>query len=871
MSERSFFKHLAVIGVPAAALLVLAANTAADAQTAPVRLRPIILASPSASPSPEASPTPTPSPSPAPSATRAPVFVRPAAMASPAPPPAPAPAPAPATLRPSILRPAAVRAGPAATEIRPPAEARSTAPAHAVVLGSGTNREAIKSYPVRRVISGAAVRANPRIQLQGTSIDLTPVLRDSNALPNVASRLRSQPGLVEVRSETMEVVEIEPGLVVRNFLSYRIKPGACRDAAQRASLARAGARCLSRTTPEARTAAFSNPRDPRYVADPRQRANAIRRANADAAAAEAGIAADVATFRSQLASPAGRSALEAQYGSAEVARIAALDDEALKDEMANSAENEVEQVMFVPAQDLAQRRTQPAPFYLKGATFKPATINPAIFGAFGQSGASTAQPTEKVLPSRVFLTGFTLGRGYEWRYRVQKTIAWCWAGCKKTYYAEVYAGFTYGFGLRFPIKLDATYRHPGGSNASQAMLTTKFEPINGNEADYASTGLAGSQLFGGKEFVAEITAYAGANYKLPVIGSDGTKFELGLDFTKDLPAPFTNGQFTPPAPGTTSAPLIKVFDQFDLIGGRASFGAFGAKVFPALKVELKSDALSLTLTDTRTGEKTQLTKSGQQAALSVDPKDQSSSFTIGDPVYNLGFQMTPGINPRLYIDLAVWGDTWDWPVWFPQLGITLPAGGKDFACHEDTVCNRNYRVSPTMLADNAGDLNPFESELSSWGVAFDKEWLSQCADETCKFGIKLVRLNAVLLGKQVNNAAKEAGAKQITMADLQPQFNAANVKAKGLVQESQLRLTQKASKGWVILYTAVWSKRCSDVPCIDEVTQLAEQMGQTAVSLQQQQPDEGSLQIQGQAGKLFLPKFQAAIDASKARAAAKGF
>ncbi|MEY4951982.1 MAG: hypothetical protein RL299_406 [Pseudomonadota bacterium] len=877
MTDRPFVAKFAVLAVPAAALMVLAANSSADAQTAPapIRLRPIILASPTPSPSPEASPepsaSPTPSPTPAPAVFRAPLLRRPAPAATSTPAPAPAPAPA-ATARPLPVRVVAIRNPPASIEIKPPADVRSTAPAHAVVLGSGTNREAIKGYPVRRVLSGTAVRSNPRVQLQGTTIDLTPVLRDSNALPNIATRLRSQPALVEVRGETMEVIEIEPGLVVRNFLSYRIKPGACRDGAQRASLARAGARCLNRTTPASRAAAFANPRDPHYIADPRMRADVLRRANEEAAAAEAGVNADLATLRGQLASPAGRAALEAQFGPDEVARIAALDDEALKDELANSAENEVEQVMFVPASDVAQRRIKPKPVYFKGVLLQPATtINPAVLKALANSGGATAQPTEKALPSRVFLTGFTLGRGYEWRYRIQKTISWCYVGCKKTYFAEAYAGFTYGFGLRFPIKLQTTYRHPGGTNASQAKLTANFAPIDGSSADYASTGLAGSQLFSGKEFVAEVTAYAGAKYKLPVIGSNEARFDLGVDFTKDLPAPFTNGQFTPPAPGTTSAPLIKVFDQIDLIGGRASFGAFGAKVFPALKVELKSDALSLTLTDSRTGEKTKLTQSGQQAALSIDPKDQSSSFTIGDPVYNLGFQLTPGINPRLYINLAVWGDSWDWPVWFPEMGITLPAGGADFACHEDTVCNRNYRVSPTKLADNAGDLSPFEGELSTWGVTFDNKWQQQCADETCKFGVKLVRLNAVLLGKQANDAAKASGAKPITMAGLGSNFAAADAKAQKLVQESQLRLTQKASKGWVILYQAVWSKRCSDVQCIDAVTQLSEQMGQTAVNLQQQQPDESSLQIQGQAGKMFLPKFQAAIDASKARAAAKGF
>lgn len=789
---------------------------------------------------------------------RAPILARPVPTPAPTATPTSSASPAPAVYRPLP--------GPPPSEVRPPAEVQSQAPAHSVILRSGTNREAIKGYAVRRVIPTASLRANPRIQLRNTALDLTPVLRDPAALPNVATRLRGQPGLVELRGESMEVIEIDPGLVVRNFMSYRIKPGVCRDAAQRAALARSGVRCLNRSTPESRAAAFSNPRDPHYIANPVIRTAAIRKANEDAARAEAEVNSDIAKFRAQLGSPAGRAALESQIGGAEASRLAALDNEALKDELANSGDNQIEQVMFVPASDVAQRRIKPKPIYLKAGLIQQPTINAALLKVISAAAPQAAQPTTKALPSRVFLTGFTLGRAYEWRYRIEKTISWCFVGCKKTYYAEAYAGFTYGFGLRFPIRLDATYTHPGGIAASQAKLTTNFAPINGDASEYASTGLSGSQVFNGKEFVAEVTAYAGAQYKLPVIGSNGVRFDLGVDFTESLPAPFTNGQFQPPAPGTTSAPLIKVFDQIDLIGGRASFGAFGAKVFPAIKVELKSDALSMSLTDNRTGARTVLSTSGQVSTLSIDPKDQSSSFTIGDPVYNLGFQLTPGINPRLYIDLAVWSDTWDWPVWFPELGITLPDGGADFACHEDTVCTRFYKVSPTMLADNAGALSPFESDLNTWGNQFDNNWQPQCADDTCKFGIKLVRLGTVLKGKQAADAAKEAKAKPVTMADLQGNFAQANSQANTLVQESQLRLTQKASKGWAILYQAVWSKRCSDVPCINEITQLTDQMAQTAVTLQQQQPDEGSLQIQGQAGKLFLPKFQKAIDDSKARA-----
>ena len=52
----------------------------------------------------------------------------------------------------------------------------------------------------------------------------------------------------------------------------------------------------------------------------------------------------------------------------------------------------------------------------------------------------------------IFLTGFTFGHDYEWKWSAETTINWCVVGCSSTYGVYLNAGFGYGFGLRFPSR-----------------------------------------------------------------------------------------------------------------------------------------------------------------------------------------------------------------------------------------------------------------------------------------------------------------------------------------------------------------------------------------------------------------------------------
>lgn len=78
----------------------------------------------------------------------------------------------------------------------------------------------------------------------------------------------------------------------------------------------------------------------------------------------------------------------------------------------------------------------------------------------------------------------------------------------------------------------------------------------------------------------------------------------------------------------------------------------------------------------------------QTVSLGVGPSSigKESHFSVGNPVYNLGLTLTPGLNPKVWVDITVWSNQWNWPIWFPQLGIDLPPHGADFGYHAGTTC-----------------------------------------------------------------------------------------------------------------------------------------------------------------------------------------
>ncbi len=583
-----------------------------------------------------------------------------------------------------------------------------------VVVQSANPLTTIQGLPVERELSMSQIATTRALKLGSATVDLSAMLENRDALPNVAQRLQASPAAVTVKAVDVNAYVVPQGLIVRSFLNYQIKPGSCSDSSRRAQIEQAGISCSRKLSDSERIADYSDPSSPRFVADAGQREAVIAKARRDWAAQDAETASQLTNFRAILANPTERQKIEAALGAAETARLEQMNDDALAGELISSAETKVEDVMFIPKEDALDRSAMTLASGLKDRL---------DVGKITTS--ATNQPIDKV----VFLTGFTLGRQYEWSKRIEKTIKWCWVGCAVTYYAGARAGFSYGFGLRFPIVVDGNYRYESNALGGRAYLTATMTPVDGTPAQYAAAGLDSSQIFKGQEFVAELKASAGYDYKLPLLGEDHRTLSVGYDLAEMLPAPYTHGQFTPPAPGTTSGEIPFVFTAVDLLMNYGNWGAAGVRVHPAVKVGLHSDALRFTVHDDVANSDQEIVN-GKKVPLAIDAAKAESRFSLRSPIYNLGFIVTPGVNGHAWIDVGVWSDSWDFPVWFPQIAITLPPGGVDFACHSGTVCNRDYvyatggSTRPTLDAATVGDL-----AVKADAPAIDKPGLEGAAQD----------------------------------------------------------------------------------------------------------------------------------------------
>ena len=608
-------------------------------------------------------------------------------------------------------------------------------PSGAVILRVEPTDVTIQSLNIRRQLPLKNIRSQSIVTVGTTSLDFKPMLNNPRALFNIATSLRKLPQFAEVMAEKTLATEVDQGMIVNSTLIYRLKRGACNDGARRAMIAKAGVSCATQVSDSALTAAFANPNDAHFVADPGKRATALAEAKSKRAASVVQIAADIAELRGSFNDPTKRAQIDASMGAGEVTRLAGLSDEQLTMELVNSAESTVDQTIFIPRNETPNARLSTSKFSARNGNAAASPMVPLVLSS--TPSAPPVQDTVHNLDTRIFLTGFTLGREYEWREGVSTTIKWCVVGCKKTYYAEVFARIGLGFGLRFPIQISGLYKHHLENGKETATLTANYEPINGTTADYAMAGLPTAQQFNGKEIVAEAIAEAGVRFKIPYYGEGGTPpLKIGDDYTTGLPEPFANGQFKPPAPGELGFPaLTKKFEDQDMLLGVANWGVIGAKVFPQVKFELHSDALRFKFRDMLNDKATLLESTGQTLPLTVDPDDHSSRFTLSDPVYTLGFLVTPGLVGRLFIDLAVWSHNWDYDVWFPQLAVELPPGGAKFACHEGTSCSRIYNFSPTSQSESVGPKSPTDEMILQWKFNFDKKWKPQCSDKLCKDGI----------------------------------------------------------------------------------------------------------------------------------------
>ncbi len=720
----------------------------------------------------------------------------------------------------------------------------------AVVLTSGTQQQALSKLPVIRRFDLAAITATPSMTLGGTTFDFNPMLQNPGSLVNIAKKLKEMPDLVQLSAEAgdMTATQIKQGVVVMSALRYTLKPGACASTANRNRITQAGIACYTYRDTAARETAFSNPAAAEYVRDPKARAKAIGDARTQNDATMADIQANIAAFRVMLNDPAQRAQMTAVVGADELARLEQLDDTALGGELVNQQEVEIEEIGFMPV----WKPIPPDDSLLEAAK---ATLNARalkIAAADAQLAGATEAKSYQI-GDHLFLTGFTLGSKDEWRKGISTTIKWCLIGCKRTYYVEAWAGFHYEFGLRFPMKFSGTYQYDpaGGGSAKLIPAITMFD---GSADDYRATGLAESDVYNGKEIVAGFGVNAGFAANLPFYPTIAPpELKLDIDLTDLAQFPFKGGNVTPPNADEPGPEKEEYFRDVDLLNNIANLGFVAVKIHPAVRIGLSSNGLGLELNG-------QTFDGSTPISLPMD-EAQVSSFKVANPIYNIAFTLTPGLEARVSINLAVWGTSLSWPVWLSAAKVELPPGGIDFSCHKGTSCARQFTLAPD------GAVSPFKRDLKNWGVDFDTKWLPKCVDAICTTGVKLKRYDTVELGYEM-----EIDTPSITLADLNPTLLEAQNAAIQYANESVVRKAKKASdtsSAMGILAQGIYTAQCKDSLCVDAVAALAAQMGPRANEIVTYLRNLDPVEVNRTVNKEFAPKFAAEIDASKLRAEMK--
>lgn len=822
--------------------------TATPARPAPIRLG---APKPAATPAPAATPTPAPAPirlgtpkpaaAPAAAPTPAPAPIRlgaPKPATAPAAQPATTPAPKPAAPAPTVSSakpPAAAPAikvapavaappkadvkapGPGAVpvslEIMPFAKRESDAPRGGMdeivpsarqaapkvpdavampngstftpkrtVIAQGRFSDRLKQLGPTQTFTLAQMKSGAPIQLGNTRVDMSRVLANPQSVANRAVALDSLKGSVRVNNTSFAATRVKDGLVVRSFVNYSLLPGTCTVATRRAAVEKAGVRCATPMTAAQRDKAFSTPGDPRYVADPALRATALAEAKKQADDDAKMLAKDVAALRADLKIPQLRAEMVAAIGEAEVKRIEALSDVDLAAEIVNSGDTKMEDVSYIPINDTVE-------------AFKPAV----------KLGLAPPPPPGPVaqefdLGTQYFLAGFTFGREYEWRLRIEQRINRCLIGCAKTYYVEAFAGFNYGLGLRFPIEVTGKANFKKETNGTTtASVTPTFRTFDGQESHYLAAGLPKEKLFDAKEFVAQFGAHAGFGFDVPLYPSLSIAFSKQLDFTDYLGKEFNGGNFTPPVPGKPMVGNLTLYDV-DLIGGQGNFGFVGAQVFPSANIILTSNELSLTVADKNGKPPVKLTTSGATVPVNADSNTGALEFDIKDPVYNLELTVEPGIVARVFVDVGVWGKSWDMPVYFPSLALKVPSGGVTFACHDGTVCSRDYALVP-----NSQDIAL--QGIAKWVNQFETYWFGQCRDAQCEGDIRFIRAGyeGVMKGQ-----IKKAGTPSPSNLGADP-FFAGKFTEAGNIAQKQKR--ESDLRRFNIEFEPTWSAKCADNKC----------------------------------------------------------
>src|SRR6266545_1984961 len=169
-----------------------------------------------------------------------------------------------------------------------------------------------------------------------------------------------------------------------------------------------------------------------------------------------------------------------------------------------------------------------------------------------------------------------------------------------------------------------------------------------------------------------------------------------------------------------------------------------------------------------------------------------------------------------------------------------------------------------LIAANKAEI---DRNLPVWGKAFSQKWNGECEDNPCTQEIQRLRNKGLERGRSLELTNALQGWPYVENA-LQPfhGFAAEEVeRAKQREIAVNRDITDGAAEGWAKLLIGAWTPRCVDQICRKEVARLGGELVVTEKQLQRDRPDESSLAIQKTISGQFGPRFQKAVDDSKAR------
>ncbi len=345
-------------------------------------------------------------------------------------------------------------------------------------------------------------------------------------------------------------------------------------------------------------------------------------------------------------------------------------------------------------------------------TFKPIFLIPPIDFTkipIPQQGRSLEMP---------LLAGFTVDQQDGWLKRWDTTVEVCfwwdpwngWSGCVSSYYyIEPYYNYSYLYGLRIPMALNASTSQVKKTGSKYTgKITTDLDPFNGNAGDYADTGLPANLIYGGREILASLchkNCGAGVRGDLPgpkpwpdVLPINVNIGEVNLLSKLPNTWPIKTGQLNPPDVGGNEM-LGQTKIEFDLLFGQANAGVAGAKLYPWLRLDMQGKRIRIQLEKQKRTDCSQVNAGYYRKLTYNNPNPITKDFSLHNNKnmafenhdYTFNLKLRPGLGPEVWVDLGVWSDDWSYGPWYFPWGLDSPSYTLDR--HPNTYCAVNFKVT----------------------------------------------------------------------------------------------------------------------------------------------------------------------------------